>query len=101
MTDPTMEDIRNVVESIAKRSNDDLFSMSQEEMTKYAWRFDYHLQRNFSPEWRLYAFHKALKTYERLARCWEEHHNGTCCVVERVRDTYLMPKVKEYVELHG
>jgi hypothetical protein len=47
-------------------------------------------------EWNIYKFHDLLKLYGSQCRRWEERHNGPCCVVERVRDQYLMPKIREF-----
>jgi hypothetical protein len=43
-------------------------------------------------------FYDMLRLYAGQCRRWEEHHNGSCCVVERVRDTYIMPKVREFAD---
>lgn len=36
--------------------------------------------------------------YAHFCEKWEEQKNGRCCVVERVRDKYLMPKIKEFLK---
>jgi hypothetical protein len=38
-----------------------------------------------------------LNLYQNKCRRWEEMHNGSSCVVERVRDTYVMPKIREWL----
>jgi len=54
-----------------------------------------------SLEWNLYQFHDKLRLYGSFCRRWEGIHNGSCCVVERVRDTYLMPKIREFTARMG
>jgi hypothetical protein len=41
-----------------------------------------------------------LNLYAGRCRRWEEMHHGSMSVVERVRDAYMMPKIKEFIELH-
>ena len=55
------------------------------------------MMRIRSKEWNLYKFSDALEMYKSRCRRWEEHHNGSSCVVERVRDKYLMPKIKDFL----
>ena len=47
-------------------------------------------------EWNIYQFTDLLELYRRQCRRWEEMHNGSVCVVERVRDKYLLPKIAEF-----
>ena len=93
--DIDQKDIENVLTSLVKRSNDELFGKSQSELENY-WLFNY--SKSHSKEWNLYQFTKALELYKSQCRKWEEYHNGNACVVERVRDQYLMPKIKSFVE---
>lgn len=37
--------------------------------------------------------------YARSCQRWEEIHNGYVCVVERVRDKYIIPKIKEFEQI--
>jgi len=90
----TEDDIRDAMTSIIRRSNDKLFSKTQDQLQEY-WRFEY--DPNWSKELNLYEFHDALNLYKYFCRKWEEHYNGTCCVVERVRDKYLMDKIRNFV----
>jgi len=57
----------------------------------FQWEADARLDSN------LYQFSGALESFKRDCRRWEEHHNGSCCVVERVRDKYLMPKISQFL----
>ena len=65
-----------------------------EELDRY-WHFKW--DDTFSVAWNTYRFHSMLRLYQRQCRRWEEHHGGSCCLVERVRDKYVMPKVREFL----
>ena len=91
----TADDIKNVCTSVIKRSNDELFKKSREQLDDY-WHF--MIRPEVGDDWNLYRFHKALALYSSFVRRWEEHHNGNCCVVERIRDRYLLPKIREFIE---
>jgi hypothetical protein len=41
-----------------------------------------------------------LNLYAGRCRRWEEMHHGSMSVVERVRDAYMMPKIRAFIELH-
>lgn len=99
MTKPTDKELSEVLpeimNSIVQTSINETKTMQQEELEKY-WFFRYDETK--SKDWNLYKFSDSLEIYKRKCRQWEEQHNGSCCVVERVRDTYLMPKVKEFLK---
>lgn len=91
----TKEGIAAVLNGIIANADDDLQRMDQSALESYwhfRWDADASLERN------LYNFHDMLKLYGSFCRRWEEKHNGSCCVVERVRDTYLMPKIRHFAE---
>ena len=90
-----IEDIKNVMKCIVDNSQQELFACSKDELEKY---WHYKPKEDMSEEQRLYNFYKMLKLYASFCRRWEEHHNGSCCVVERVRDNYIMPKIREYLQ---
>jgi hypothetical protein len=46
---------------------------------------------------KMYHFFDALQLYETKCEQWEENNSGYVCVVERVRDKYLMPKIKWFI----
>lgn len=96
MTDITEQDLNAVFTSIAERSRQELVNMKQEDLEKF-WFYDEYVE-SATPAWNLYVFMDMLDVYRRKCRQWEEMHNGSMCVVERVRDTYLMPKIKEFTE---
>lgn len=85
--------IAAVLEGIVDRANAELREMKQEDLERF-WFFKFDPTKSL--EWNLYEFQDMLGLYRSKCRSWEEMHNGCCCVVERVRDTYLMPKVREF-----
>lgn len=88
------KEIETVILSLARGFDERLFAMSEEEL-----RADWHWRwiESLSAETNLYYFTQSLEGYRYRCRRWEEHHNGCCCVVERVRDKYLMPRIKEFM----
>lgn len=83
-----------VIASIAERENSELMVLQEAELAaQWYWRWE----KERSVEWNAYAFSDALERYKRRCRRWEERHNGNCCVVERVRDKYVMHRVREFL----
>jgi RPA family protein len=95
MTELTRDNIENVLDSILSSAKSELVNKTQAQLEDY-WYFVYETTK--SKEWNLYHFTKALELYKSQCRKWEEYHNGNACVVERVRDKYLMSKIKSFVE---
>ena len=91
----TEKDIGNVITSMMKSFDDELFQKTEAELEEN-WFFKW--DDKASLEWNTYQFHDLLKLYSSFCRRWEEKHNGSCCVVERVRDKYLMPKIRQFVK---
>jgi hypothetical protein len=60
---------------------------------RWHWRWD----EDKGEAWNLYTFADAIAIYKRDCRRWEEAHNGHACIVERVRDKYIMPVVVEFL----
>ena len=98
MDDIKKEDIAAVFQGILGRAQDELKTMTQAELERF-WFFTYDNAKSY--EYNLYLFQDYLDLYRRKCRQWEEMHNGSMCVVERVRDTYLMPKIREFVATHN
>jgi len=91
----TKESLEYVLGKVSSRANEDLFAKSREELESY-WHFTWGEEQPLLGN--TYKFFKMLELYRGFCRRWEEHHNGTCCVVERVRDRYLVPKLKQFIE---
>lgn len=89
----TKEDIGNVLDGFVKRIDAEYQSMTEDDI-RARWRFTFDPARALHIN--IYEFHKMLELYRSSCRRWEEMHNGSSCVVERVRDKYLMPKIKEF-----
>jgi len=93
--DEVMADVKTIITSLASSFANDLFSKDKDGLEEY-WHFQFDEKKRATTN--LYEFHKMLRLYGDFCRRWEEHHNGNCCVVERVRDQYLMPKIKLFTE---
>ena len=93
--EPTAEQIGQVLASITARADSELMSLGEAEL---AAQWYWHWEEGRSVEWNTYKFADMLELHKRRCRQWEERHNGSCCVVERVRDKYLMPRVREFLD---
>ena len=91
----TEYNFKNTLTSLANTLNAELVNLKQEELEQY-WFFEW--DDNLPIHKNTYQFTDLLELYRRQCRRWEEHNNGNCMVVERVRDTYLMPKIKEFTK---
>lgn len=91
----TTEVIADVATRIVDIHRKLLFSLKQEELED-RWYFKFDSKKSAAAN--LYHFHNMLGLYERQCEEWEIHHNGHCCVVERVRDQYLMPKIEQFLK---
>lgn len=90
----TDEVIAETITSLAKHFDDELYALSESQLAEqWYFRWDAHK----SVVWNLYVFSDMLEMHKRRCRRWEEHHNGSVCVVERVRDKYLMPRIKAFL----
>lgn len=86
--------IGEVITSLATGFDNELFALSQDDLADQ-WYFKWDDHGGMA--WNLYQFSDMLEMHKRRCRRWEEHHNGYECVVERVRDKYLMPRVRTFV----
>lgn len=92
--EPTQEQIGDVLTAIAATADADLMALEEAELAaQWYWRWE----EDRSVEWNTYKFSDILEMHKRQCRLWEERHNGSCCVVERVRDKYVMPRVREFL----
>lgn len=89
------KEIRDVMTGIVTSHRNEVINTQQDQLDKF-WYVKY--DPTMSKAWNLYQFSQQLESFKRDCRTWEEHHNGHSCVVERVRDTYLMPKIKQFLE---
>jgi len=90
----TEQDIEKTIISLHTAFQDELFKCKEEDLEGY-WHFKYNKEQSLVSN--LYNFYDLLKLYDGFCRRWEEHTNGSCCVVERVRDKYLIPKIKNFI----
>lgn len=85
----------NVMNLIIESQNKELFSKTQEQLEDY---WFYNFDNDNTSEIKQYNFYDALKHYEHHCVLWEEHHKGSICIVERVRDKYILPKIRLFLE---
>lgn len=91
---PTEADISAVLTGMMARVEAEQATLSEDEIrSRWFFRFD----PEKSLRWNFYTFFDMLHLYRGSCRRWEEAHNGSCCVVERVRDKYLVPKIDEFI----
>ena len=90
----TKEKLGQVIVGMAASFDADLFSKKDTDLEEY-WHFNWDEAKTKAEN--TYQFYDLLKLYGSFCRRWEEEKNGGCCVVERVRDKYLMPKINEFV----
>ena len=90
------EDIGNALMGIMRRFDAEYKTMSEADLEQ-RWYFRHDPDKSLA--WNIYSFHGCLTLYGGSCRKWEEMHNGSSCVVERVRDKYLMPRIKEFEQL--
>ena len=90
------KDLKSLFTAIWEETQTELRKTQQKELENKFWHFKFDPDQ--SPAYNYYMFFQALEMYRKKCREWEEMHNGTCCVVERVRDTYLMPKIKQFIK---
>jgi len=88
------DDIEHCVSAIARALKEDIVREKEDDLEN-SWFFKW--DNDATPEWNLYKFVCMLDLYRGHCRRWEEHHNGTCNVVERVRDKYLIPKIRTFL----
>ncbi len=86
--------IREVLSNLMVYVTDETMALDQDALAaKWFWQWE----KDKSVEHNACEFNDDLEAYKRRCREWEEHHNGGGCVVERVRDKYLIPRVREFL----
>jgi hypothetical protein len=98
MEEPTVNEelFGRVINCLSKSFDDDLFALSEEELKSH-WYWDWDDQ--YSIPYNTYKFFDMLGLHKRSCERWETHYNGYVCVVERVRDKYLTPKIEEFLKI--
>ena len=95
MTEVTAEALDAVFTGMLQRAQDELAAISDPAELERFWYFKYDKDRSGAAN--LCEFTQMLDLYRRKCRSWEEQHNGISCVVERVRDKYLWPKLQQFI----
>ncbi len=93
-----LNEIANILNGIVDCGNAEMREMERADLERH-WHFVWNASASL--EWNLYQFHDRLRLYGSFCRRWEEMHHGSRCVVERVRDVYLMPKIREFTARMG
>lgn len=97
VSDEKMKDeIGAVLMGMVKRFDAEIVALTEEQLES-RWFFRY--EDKMSTTWNMYKFYDCLTMYASACRRWEEHHNGSCCVVERTRDKYIFPKIRAFEAL--
>lgn len=96
MSEDLQTEIKAVFDGILGQRRKFIQENTAEVVEKESWYFTY--DPTMSVEWNLYMFTSALESFKRTMRDWETHHNGNLCVVERVRDAYIMPRIKQFIK---
>ena len=94
MSEINKDVIAKTITSLAATFDRELYGKTKEQLETY-WMFEFDPSKTVASN--LYTFHERLKLYGGFCRRWEEHHHGSCCVVERVRDQYLWPKIEQFM----
>jgi hypothetical protein len=89
-----VREIEKAMKGFVEKSEADLLAMSADEIAN-EWWWTWLEWRTI--EWNTYSFSSTLESHKRRWRKWEEHHHGSCCVVKRVRNKYVMPRIREFL----
>lgn len=83
-----------VLTTMVNRFDEELYAKTEEEI-RNTWYFTYDHSKSDAQN--LYEFFDMLRLHQSQARRWEEKHYGSACVVERVRDKYLWPRILDFL----
>ena len=93
MNEVTEEEIGKALSGMMRSFDAEYREMSEADLDgKWLYKHDPDLPIELT----MYRFLSMLTLYSGSCRRWEEMHNGSGCVVERVRDKYTLPKIKEF-----
>lgn len=95
MADKIEESLKTVINGLLNAGERELREATEADLEGW-WFFKW--DKSQSLEWNIYQFNDLLDLYKSQCRQWEEMHHGHVCVVERVRDKYLMPKIKNFIK---
>lgn len=79
-----------------EQEDKELFSKTKKEL-KDMWYFSFE-NNNHDSEIMLNDFYDNLKLYESKCFKWEIHHNGAVDIVRRIRDMYILPKIRMFLK---
>lgn len=89
----TEDDIGVALMGMIRAFDAEYDQMTEEDLaSRWLWKYD----EERSVTWNMYLFYDRLSLFAGSCRRWEERHNGSSCVVERVRDKYVIPRIKEF-----
>jgi hypothetical protein len=94
--DITEKDLENTITSLVSRFDDELQRCNSQQLDENYWHFKFNTNKD--PALTFYEFFDALVLYQNFCHRWEEAHNGSKCVVERVRDKYIIPKIHQFLK---
>ncbi len=93
MEDLTVDDIGVAITGMIRAFDAEYKTMTEADLNA---RFHFKFDPSLPIDRTMYLFYDRLALYAGSCRRWEEMHNGSFCVVERVRDKYIMPKICEF-----
>lgn len=88
------KELGNVINTMLSSFDEELFATPADGLDRY-WHFRWDNEKSL--KWNTYQFHDMLDLYASHCRRWEEHHHSYICLVERVRDKYIMPKITDFL----
>lgn len=93
---PSKDTIKNVITAIVDNNNREWYTKTASELDDY-WHFKWDDTKSLQHH--LYQFFHLLELYRHNCEQWEVFHNGHICMVERVRDKYILPKIDELIAI--
>ena len=88
------KDIADRITSMVENFDEELFLCEEEHLEKY-WHFQWNSSQTL--EMNTYFFFQCLEQYSKQCKRWEEHTNGHICLIERVREKYILPKINKFL----
>lgn len=92
-------DFKDILSQVTSKIDQDYreeIQVSSEDQIRNKWFFRY--EPDLSREQNLYHFFQMMELYNKMVRDWEKMHNGYQLVTERVRDKYLMPRIRDFIK---